>query len=120
MARPAKLRKICEMPTYRNFGAKGYRARNNESIIMTVDEFEAIRLIDYEDMTQEECALHMNVARTTAQKIYNSARKKIAMMFVQGDDLRLEGGKFELCQERALGSRCANCQRKQADRENER
>lgn len=117
MARPPKLRKICEMPTYRDFGPKGVRARNGESTIMTVDEFEAIRLIDFEEMTQEECAAHMNVARTTAQKIYNSARKKIAIMFVQGESIRLEGGKYELCQERAKGLRCASCQRTQSDHE---
>lgn len=117
MSRPPKLRRICEMPNYTDFGPKGVRGRNGESTIMTVDEFEAIRLIDYEDLTQEECAVHMNVARTTAQKIYNSARKKISIMFVQGKNIRLEGGEFELCQERAQGLRCGRCQRTHGDHE---
>lgn len=113
MPRPPKLRKICEMPHYRDFGPKGQRGRNSDRMTLTLDEFEAIRLIDYEEMTQEACALHMNVARTTAQKIYNSARKKIATMFVNGQNIRIEGGKYELCQDRLEGRRCPGCQRTQ-------
>jgi predicted DNA-binding protein (UPF0251 family) len=64
--------------------------------VMTVDEYETIRLIDYEGMTQEECAISMNVARTTVQRIYNDARKKISAIFVDGDLIRIEGGDYKL------------------------
>jgi len=64
---------------------------------MTVDEYEVIRLIDYENCTQEECAEQINVARTTVQSIYDNARKKIADVIVNGKKLVIEGGEYKLC-----------------------
>jgi predicted DNA-binding protein (UPF0251 family) len=51
---------------------------------MTIDEYETIRLIDLEKLTQEECATQMNISRTTVQGIYDVARKKIAESLVNG------------------------------------
>jgi predicted DNA-binding protein (UPF0251 family) len=64
---------------------------------MTLDEYEAIRLIDHENLMQEEAAQRMNVARTTTQAIYTIARKKIASALVEGLDLLIEGGDVEIC-----------------------
>jgi len=66
---------------------------------MSIDEYETIRLIDLEELTQEECASQMNIARTTVQGIYNSARKKIASSLVNGQFLKIEGGDYKLCDE---------------------
>ncbi len=64
-----------------------YYGGNGEDVYLNVDEYEAIRLIDYEGMKQEECASQMEIARTTVQKMYNDARKKIALMIINGDKL---------------------------------
>ena len=78
------------MPVYRSFSPDDITA--NESVRMTVDEYEAVRLLDVEELTQEACADRMNVARTTVTAIYDSARKKIADAIVHGKRLLIAGG----------------------------
>ncbi len=96
MARPRKWRRICRMPSCSRFGPIGSEAE--DTVIMSVDEYETIRLIDLEGMTQEECAGQMNISRTTVQGIYNDARGKLADSLVNGKVLFIGGGDFELCE----------------------
>ena len=78
MSRPQKPRYICHQPEHLVFGPKGKRANSQDRLNMLIDEFETVRLIDYLGYTQEEAAEQMQVARTTVQRIYNDARKKLA------------------------------------------
>lgn len=96
MPRPCKRRRVCAMPEIHRFGPAGC-GEELPAVRMTVDEFEAVRLIDLEGLNQEECAQRMDVARTTAQAIYNSARAKIAECLVMGKTLVIEGGEYILC-----------------------
>ena len=80
MPRPCKRRRVCAMPGCGRFGP--VEGNTEQRVIMSVDEFEAIRLIDYEGLTQEACAERMEVARTTAQAIYAAARSKLAECLV--------------------------------------
>ena len=64
---------------------------------MSLDEFECIRLIDYEGSTQEECAEQINMDRTSVTLMYARARKKLAECLVTGKELRIEGGNYEFC-----------------------
>lgn len=84
------------MPERTSFGPIGL-ALAPEVITLNVDEYESIRLIDLEGMTQEECADKMHIARTTVQGMYIAARRKIAESLVNGKVLRIEGGQYELC-----------------------
>ena len=95
MPRPHRCRRIEQLPVYRSFSPDDVSAA--ESIQMTVDEFEALRLLDSEGLTQEACAARMNIARTTVTAIYDSARKKVAEALVYGKRLLITGGccKFE-------------------------
>lgn len=66
--------------------------------MLSVEEYETLRLIDYEGLTQEECAKHMNLVRTSVTAIYAGARKKLADCIVNGKVLVIGGGNYELCQ----------------------
>jgi len=63
-----------------------------EPVAMTYDEFEAIRLIDYEGLMQEEAARKMQISRGTVWRCLDSARRKIATMLVEGRELSIIGG----------------------------
>jgi len=97
MPRHAKHRSVCGMPRCCGFYASNKQGENGEPIYMTVEEYETIRLIDYVGLTQEECAKQMDVARTTIQRIYNDARRKLSAFLVQGTELKIAGGSYELC-----------------------
>ena len=62
-----------------------------------VDEYETIRLLDKKGYSQEQCAESMQIARTTVQRIYEIARKKIADALIDGHPLKIEGGDFRIC-----------------------
>ena len=95
MPRPKKCRKVCQMPTTKEFQPIGDTSCK-ASVILTVDEYEAIRLIDREGFSQEQCGEYMRIARTTVQQIYAAARKKLADALVEGLPLRIEGGFYTL------------------------
>ncbi len=91
LPRPSKRRKVCKLPGTKEFRPVG--ELHDEAIVtLSVDEFEAVRLIDRQGFSQEECGRYMQVSRTTVQTIYNSARKKIARALVEGMTLRINGG----------------------------
>ena len=90
MPRPVRCRRIERLPIYRSFSPDD--TSTEESVRMTVDEYEALRLLDDEGLTQEICAARMNIARTTVTAIYDSARKKVAHALVHGKRLLITGG----------------------------
>lgn len=92
-----KWRRVCSLPERNRFGPLGSGVNIDNRVIMSVDEYETIRLIDSEGFTQEECAKQMNIARSTVQGIYMQARKKLADSLVNGKVLLIEGGEFKLC-----------------------
>ena len=108
MPRPKRCRKVCSMPRVSEFAPIG---KDADFVVLTVDEYESIRLIDRQGFSQEECAAYMQVARTTAQQIYNSARKKLAAALVDGKGLRIAGGDYRLCDGKESFCGCGGCSR---------
>ena len=76
MARPVKVRRVCEEPKYTRFMPVG--SDKYDAVVLSIEEFEVMRHVDYQKMTHEECARHMAISRTTATELYESARAKIA------------------------------------------
>ncbi|MDD3114032.1 MAG: DUF134 domain-containing protein [Candidatus Izemoplasmatales bacterium] len=109
MPRPNKPRNICGLPRTNRFGPNSSQESMLETIPLTIDEYECIRLIDFEGYTQEEAATQMTVARTTVQRIYEEARKKIADALVNGKQLIISGGSYVLCDPNS--NRCGRPQR---------
>ena len=106
MPRPSKRRRICDMPVCQRFTPEQAHA-GSPAVILTLDEYETIRLIDYLGLTQEQCAAQMNVARATVQAIYGGARAKLARSLVMGIPLEIGGGDVVLCAEKSRI--CAVC-----------
>ena len=67
-----------------------------EEVVMTLDEFEALRLADLEGHYQEQAAKEMKVSRTTFSRIIDSAHRKVADALVHGKALRIEGGPVQV------------------------
>jgi len=89
--RPKKTRWVKCSPLERTF--KPQTKRNIPgSIVLSLDEFEAVRLLDYEGLSQMAVAKQMHVHRSTVSRIISSARKKIAQALVDIKSLKIEGG----------------------------
>jgi len=112
MPRPRKWKRVCYLPNISEFGPYVTGKGQLDTIIMSVEEYETIRLIDLESLDQEECADRMQIARTTAQKIYNDARKKIADSFINGKVIRIEGGNYRLCEDSEVPCGFGQCRGK--------
>jgi len=88
------------MPDTNYFKPAGIPLRELEEIIVTVEEAEAIRLKDIEELDQEHGAERMNISRATFQRILESSRKKIADAILNGKAIRIDGGNFMMEQNR--------------------
>jgi len=96
MARPLKSRKILNPPKMIGFKPYGMPMCKIEPVILKLEEYESIRLINYNDLPQDQAAEQMNVSRPTFTRIYNNALKQIARSFVEGVAIEIEGGNYQL------------------------
>ena len=104
MARPQRRRRICTEPEYRHFQPDGIAGQ--ETVNLTCDEFEIIRLVDHMNLTHEQAAKRMDISRSTATEVYESARHKIAEAIVTGKSLTIGGGSYRLCPGDACPDAC--------------
>lgn len=95
MPRPNKPKQVKKLPVCDCFYPSGKETDSHE-ILLTVEEYETLRLLDYQGLNQEECARQMGVGRATVQALYTEARKKTARFLVEAASLRISGGNFSL------------------------
>jgi predicted DNA-binding protein (UPF0251 family) len=96
------------MPESNYFKPRGIPLSMLKEVILTVDEFEAIRLADLNGLYQEQAAGKMNISRQTFGRIIESAHKKVAEALVEGKALKIEGGELEMAITRKF--KCYECQ----------
>lgn len=96
MARPVKRRRVASFPEVSYLKPAGMHLRDLEDVGLTVEEAEAIRLKDLEELNQEDAAQRMRISRPTFHRVLRSARRKVADVLLNGKALRIEGGTFAL------------------------
>ena len=103
MPRPKCRRNICGIPDKNYFKPRGIPTVDLEEVNLTLDEFEAVRLADYEQLYQEEAAARMNISRQTFGRIIDAAHKKIADVLINGKALKIEGGEVAFNETKPCG-----------------
>ena len=85
---------IEQFPETTYFKPYGPQISNDKTIILSVDELEALRLVDLEDLTQEEAAAKMGISRKTLWNDLHRSRKKVINALVNGYSLSIQGGDY--------------------------
>lgn len=99
MPRPPKKRRICFQPEFKVFKPAGRPMRKSETIGLSLDEFEALRLVDMEGLYHEAAATQMGTSRATLGRILEIGREKVARALVHGLPLKISGGNVDICVE---------------------
>lgn len=106
MTRPQKCRRVGEPPRICRFSPDGTGGQGGKTVLMSLDEFEALRLSDLRRLEQKEAAAAMKVSRQTFGNILRSARGKAARCLCEGRPLLIDGGKVAV---RCCGGRRLRC-----------
>jgi uncharacterized protein len=107
MPRPKRCRRIGATPGSSYFKPRGIPLAALDEVVLSVDEFEAIRLADLEGLYQELAAEKMSVSRQTFGRIVAAAHQKVAEALVRGKALKIEGGAIEIAESKAFS--CGRC-----------
>lgn len=110
MGRPYKERRVEQLPPVTHYKPAGVPLRSLEEVILTIEEMEAIRLADIEQLDQGAAAECMEVSRPTFHRIVNTAHQKIASALWQGHALLVAGGNFRIAHHCQTGLRHFTCQ----------
>jgi predicted DNA-binding protein (UPF0251 family) len=109
MPRPRICRRVWLLPNVTYFKPAGIRMSSLEENILTVDEFEAVRLKDLLGLEQEDAAKKMNISQPTFHRLLLSARKKITDALVNGKAIKIEGGNFKMVGLPKRKFKCYDC-----------
>lgn len=108
MARPRKRRIVAFSPDISYFKPRGIPMMDLEEVSLTIDEREALRLADLEDMSHEQGGQAMGVSRATFGRIVQRARRVIADALINGKAINVEGGNYRLLSAKRL-FQCRQC-----------
>lgn len=106
MSRPQKERQVFRPPAFEGFKPKGIPGRFLQKVNLTLDEYESIRLADYEGLEHAEASERMGISRSVFTRLVEKARAKVARALVEGCELDFERGSIEFQYE---WYRCKEC-----------
>jgi len=107
MSRRKRLRRILAPPGFKGYRPYGHIRGKMDHIELLYEEYEAIKLADYDHMNHQEASVLMGVSRPTFARIYESARRKIAMALVETREIRSASGNAWMDESWFL---CEDCQ----------
>ena len=96
MRGPYRKRLVQNIPNFKNFKPSGIPRKMLKKMEMTLDEYEAIRLADYQKLEHLEASEIMKISRPTFTRLIDRARQKIAGAIINGMELIIEGGNVDL------------------------
>jgi len=102
MSRPFKCRQIGCEPGVNCFKPRGIPLTELQEVVLTVDEFEAVRLADLEGLYQQAAAQKMKISRQTFGNIIRGAHGKIADAIINGKAIKIEGGVYTRTEKRTF------------------
>ncbi len=108
MARPKKRRTVGVHPSVSYFKPRGIPMLDLEEVQLTVDEREALRLADLDNLSHEEAGRLMGVSRATFGRIIQRARRVLADALINGKAIRIEGGNYRIVSEQRVFA-CNRC-----------
>ncbi len=109
MSRKQINRKICYPPELSGFKPFGNKDKNDKYIELQFDEYESIKMINYDNLSQDEASELMNISRPTFSRIYNSALSKVAQAFVECSSIEIIGGNVEFGN---FSKHCLECKKR--------
>lgn len=109
MPRKTKLRKIVAPPNFKGFKPYGTTKESIKTIDLLYEEYEAIKLADYEFMNHLEASKLMGISRATFARIYETGRRKIAKALVETSEIKTVFGNAALDKSWYV---CHNCDAK--------
>ena len=106
MSRPKKKRMVYHPPIYTEFKPVCKSRKSLNEIVLSLDEYEAIRLVDNNDLDHEEASREMEISRSTLSRLIDKAHKKVADFLIEGKLLLIDGGDIHF---RGNIIKCAHC-----------
>ena len=103
MPRPRICRRISFMPEVTYFKPAGVTMAKLDETILTIDEYEVVRLIDFEGVEQNKASKKMKISQPTLSRLLKSARKKISDAIINGKAIKIQGGTYKMVNQKGRG-----------------
>ena len=109
MPRPRRCRCVRGLPKISYFKPAGIGISQLDKVILTIGEYEALRLKDLEGIDQKDAAEKMNISQPTFHRLVLSARKKVADAIVNGKSIKIQGGNYTMPDKDGTGPKQMSC-----------